>query len=42
MDIRSCADGIGPNTRLVIPATDEGALRQPTDLVDRVHARVLR
>jgi glycerophosphoryl diester phosphodiesterase len=36
--IRSYADGIGPNTRLVVPATPDGTLTPPTDLVARAHA----
>jgi glycerophosphoryl diester phosphodiesterase len=36
--IKSYADGIGPNTRLVIPATADGTLLPPTDLVTRAHA----
>jgi glycerophosphoryl diester phosphodiesterase len=37
-EIRSYADGIGPNTRLVVPANDDRTLRPPTDLVTRAHA----
>ena len=37
-EIKSYADGIGPNTRLVIPAKPDGTLLQPTDLVARAHA----
>jgi glycerophosphoryl diester phosphodiesterase len=37
-DIRSYADGIGPNSRLVIPADADRTLREPTDLVQRAHA----
>jgi len=36
--IRSYADGIGPNTRLVIPAAPDGTLLPPNDLVARAHA----
>ena len=36
--IKSYADGIGPNTRLVIPAIKDGTLLPPTDLVARAHA----
>jgi glycerophosphoryl diester phosphodiesterase len=36
--IKSYADGIGPNTRLVIPAAADGTLLSPTDLVTRAHA----
>jgi len=36
--IKSYADGIGPNTRLVIPAIADGTLLPPTDLVARAHA----
>ena len=36
--IKSYADGIGPNTRLVIPAKADGTLLPPTDLVARAHA----
>jgi glycerophosphoryl diester phosphodiesterase len=36
--IKSYADGIGPNTRLVIPAKADGTLLTPTDLVARAHA----
>lgn len=36
--IRSYADGIGPNTRLVIPTMADGSLLGPTDLVARAHA----
>ena len=35
--IKSYADGIGPNTRLVIPARADGTLRAPIDLVMRAH-----
>jgi glycerophosphoryl diester phosphodiesterase len=37
-EIRTYADGIGPNTRLVIPANADGTLQPPTDLVARAHA----
>jgi glycerophosphoryl diester phosphodiesterase len=37
-DIRSYADGIGPNSRLVIPANADRTLKEPTDLVKRAHA----
>jgi len=36
--IKSYADGIGPSTRLVIPAIADGTLLPPTDLVARAHA----
>jgi glycerophosphoryl diester phosphodiesterase len=36
-DIKSYADGIGPDRRLVIPAAADGTLRPPTDLVERAH-----
>jgi len=36
--IKSYADGIGPNTRLVIPAIDDGTLLPPNDLIARAHA----
>jgi glycerophosphoryl diester phosphodiesterase len=36
--IRSYADGIGPSTRLVIPAAADGTLLAPNDLVARAHA----
>jgi glycerophosphoryl diester phosphodiesterase len=36
--IRTYADGIGPNTRLVIPANADRTLETPTDLVTRAHA----
>ena len=36
--IKSYADGIGPNTRLVIPAAPDGTLLPPNDLVARAHA----
>ena len=36
--IKSYADGIGPSTRLVIPATADGTLLAPNDLVARAHA----
>ena len=36
--IKYYADGIGPNTRLVIPAIADGTLLPPTDLVARAHA----
>jgi glycerophosphoryl diester phosphodiesterase len=37
-EIRSYADGIGPNSRLVIPANADRTLKEPTDLVARAHA----
>jgi len=37
-EIKTYADGIGPNTRLIIPANDDRTLRNPTDLVQRAHA----
>ena len=36
--IKSYADGIGPNTRLVIPANADRTLQASTDLVARAHA----
>ena len=36
--IRTYADGIGPNTRLVVPALPDGSLLPPNDLVERAHA----
>jgi glycerophosphoryl diester phosphodiesterase len=36
--IKTYADGIGPNSRLVVPANADGTLREPTDLVPRAHA----
>ena len=36
--ITSYADGIGPNTRLVIPAAPDSTLLPPNDLVARAHA----
>ena len=36
--ITSYADGIGPNTRLVVPAAPDGTLLPPNDLVARAHA----
>jgi len=36
--IRTYADGIGPNTRLIIPQQADGTLLPPTDLVRRAHA----
>jgi glycerophosphoryl diester phosphodiesterase len=36
-DIKSYADGIGPNTRLVVPANPDGTLKPPTDLIARAH-----
>jgi glycerophosphoryl diester phosphodiesterase len=37
-EIRSYADGIGPNRRLVVPGAPDGTIRRPTDLVERAHA----
>jgi len=37
-EIRAYADGIGPNSRLVIPANADRTLKAPTDLVGRAHA----
>jgi glycerophosphoryl diester phosphodiesterase len=39
--IKSYADGIGPNSRLVVPANPDGTLMAPTDLVARAHAQGL-
>jgi glycerophosphoryl diester phosphodiesterase len=36
-EIAKYADGIGPNTRLVIPANADGTLRAPTSLVADAH-----
>jgi glycerophosphoryl diester phosphodiesterase len=36
--IKSYADGIGPNTRLLIPAAADRSLLAPNDLVARAHA----
>jgi glycerophosphoryl diester phosphodiesterase len=36
--IKTYADGIGPNTRLVLPQNADGTLQPPTDLVHRAHA----
>jgi glycerophosphoryl diester phosphodiesterase len=36
-EVKTYADGIGPNTRLVIPARTDGTLLPPTDLVARAH-----
>src|SRR5437867_8126938 len=38
LEIKSYADGIGPNTRLIIPANADRTLMEPTDLVARAHA----
>jgi glycerophosphoryl diester phosphodiesterase len=35
--IRTFADGIGPNTRLILPANADGTLREPTTLVADAH-----
>ena len=35
--IKAYADGIGPNTRLLIPAAADGTLGEPNDLVTRAH-----
>jgi glycerophosphoryl diester phosphodiesterase len=37
-EIKSYADGIGPNTRLIIPANADRTLQAPNDLVTRAHA----
>jgi glycerophosphoryl diester phosphodiesterase len=37
-EIKTYADGIGPNSRLVIPANADRTLKPPTDLVARAHA----
>ncbi|MEP7304935.1 MAG: glycerophosphodiester phosphodiesterase [Acidobacteriota bacterium] len=36
-EIKAYADGIGPNSRLVIPAQADRMLMSPTDLVQRAH-----
>ena len=36
-EIRTFADGIGPNTRLIVPANADGTLREPTTLVADAH-----
>ncbi len=40
-EIRTYADGIGPNSRMVIPANADRTLKEPTDLVARAHAHGL-
>jgi glycerophosphoryl diester phosphodiesterase len=37
-DIAAFADGIGPDTRLIVPVHPDGSLGEPTDLVARAHA----
>jgi glycerophosphoryl diester phosphodiesterase len=37
-EIRTFADGIGPNSRLIVPANADGTLREPTTLVPDAHA----
>ena len=36
--IATYADGVGPNKRLIVPASADGTLLPPTDLVARAHA----
>jgi len=36
-EVKNFADGIGPNTRLIIPANADGTLREPTTLVTDAH-----
>lgn len=36
-EIRTFADGIGPNTRLILPANADGTLREPTTLLADAH-----
>jgi glycerophosphoryl diester phosphodiesterase len=36
-DIKTYADGIGPEKRLVVPVNADGSLAPPTDLVERAH-----
>ena len=36
-EIRTYADGIGPNSRLIVPANADGTLREPTSLVADAH-----
>jgi len=36
--VRTFADGIGPNSRLIVPANADGTLRAPTTLVADAHA----
>ena len=36
--VRTFADGIGPNSRLIVPADADGTLRPPTSLVADAHA----
>ena len=36
--IRTYADGIGPNSRMVLPVNTDRTLKDPTDLVARAHA----
>jgi glycerophosphoryl diester phosphodiesterase len=38
LEIRSYADGIGPNSRMVIPVNADRTVKEPTDLVTRAHA----
>jgi glycerophosphoryl diester phosphodiesterase len=35
--VKSFADGIGPNSRLILPANADGTLRAPTTLVEDAH-----
>jgi len=41
-EIKTFADGIGPNTRLIVPANADGTLREPTTLVADAHAAGLK
>jgi len=36
-EIRTFADGIGPNTRLIVPANADGTLKEPSTLVADAH-----
>ena len=36
-EIKTFADGIGPNTRLIVPANADGTLKEPTTLVADAH-----
>ena len=37
-NIAKCASGIGPNKRLIVPASADGWLQTPTSLIDDAHA----
>ena len=36
-EVRTFADGIGPNSRLIVPANEDGTVREPTTLVADAH-----